>query len=321
MGLALEPIQQVADVEVTIVSLAGGPQLARCLAALPQACVGLSWRVTLIDNSVSGLDLGDVDALPHLTVVRSIGRRGFGANQNLALTQVLKERRARYALLLNDDAESAPDAVAALVRHADTHPKIGAVAPVIRSPGGGGEPSILAWPTVADEALSWLRPGRPSTYEPSSGWLNGACVLTRVDALAQVGLFDPRFFLFYEETDLCRRLVDSGWRTGRCLDATILHQKHHTAAKAGSAVAIQKQILRSRYLYFRKHHGPTTARILNGLTRCALLARAAKLSTEVRFGRSCSESTSPRILWELARYAPSHATTFEIEARAATAEV
>ncbi len=88
-------------------SLNGGEQLARCVAALPGACAGLTWRLTLVDNSAAGLDLTRCLGVDKPTaVLRSEGRRGFGANQNLALAGIVRERRARYALILNDGCRS-----------------------------------------------------------------------------------------------------------------------------------------------------------------------------------------------------------------------
>lgn len=89
-----------AKVEVSIVSLGDAARLAACIKSLSGACAGTSWRPTVVDNSPTGQDLTDVLAsAPSPTVIRSEGRRGFGANQNLALTELLPHDRVRYVLI------------------------------------------------------------------------------------------------------------------------------------------------------------------------------------------------------------------------------
>ena len=308
-----------ADVEVSIVSLKGGEQLAQCIAALPRACAGLSWRLTLVDNSPAGLDLTQCLGAggPAASVVlRSTGRRGFGANQNLALAAIVGERRARYTLILNDDAVPDELSVTTMVRYADDRPHSGAISPVIRGADGALEPSIVAWPTLTNVATSCAFPSPRGRAGLKGGWINGACMLVRTEALAHVGLFDPRYFLYYEETDLCRRMSQAGWQLERCDDAAIVHHRHQTAMLAGSALEIDQQVLRSGYLYFRKHHGPLAARAFNWLVRCGLLARTAKVALGHGAGNGTSDVPSARRLWTLAMFRPSRPTRFEVEARA-----
>lgn len=306
---------QLADVEVSIVSLEGGSQLTRCLAALPAACAGLAWRLTLVDNSPLGLDLTPCLAGLPATVLRSEGRRGFGANHNLVLAGLVCERRARYVLVLNDDTEPGPRSVTALVRHADRHSRTGALAPVIKNSRGTNEPPIIAWPTLSNQALGSIFPGfAPGPAPAERGRLNGACMLIRIAALAQVGLFDPRYFLFFEEADLCRRLRAAGWQIGHCPGASIVHHEGQTTRRMGSGIELEQQGIRSRYIYFRKHHGRLAARVLNGLVRSGLLARTIKAAVKAVAGREPTGSSTAGVLWALTRYPPTRPSPFELEA-------
>jgi N-acetylglucosaminyl-diphospho-decaprenol L-rhamnosyltransferase len=306
-----------ADVEVSVVSLGATELLAAGLRTLPRACAGLSWRLTVVDNSPAGRDLSaPLAGLPSAATIRSVGRRGFGANHNLVLSGVLAEKRARYVLVLNDDTELDAGAVAALVRHADRRPDVGALCPLIRDDRGRPEPSRLPWPSVTQQALGTMFPGRPTADPARGGWLNGACILLRTAALGRVGLFDPAFFLFFEDTDLCRRLAGAGWELDVCEEAGIVHHRHGTILAPELRRAVEEQMLRSRYLYFRKHHGPAAARAATVLVRGALLARAAKMLAEARAGRRASTGfAQPRTLWALARSRPARPSRLELEAR------
>lgn len=300
----------MVDVEISIVSLLGGSRLERCLTALPRACDGLSWRVTLVDNSPSGLDVGEAaDRLAAFTLLRSRGRRGFGANHNLVLTRVLAGRRARYVLVLNDDTELSPGCVRALVRRADERPRTGAVGPMI--PGSGA--SMFAWPTPASQVVSSLVPRRLMRPSDEDGWLTGACLLLRTAALDEVGVFDPRYFLFFEDADLCRRLTNAGWHTEHCADAVAAHDRAQTTAHTIAEYQVQQQMLRSQYLYCRKHHGALIAHLLNGFGTCALVARTGLFALRALRGRS--DLPTVRLVWRCTLYRPSRPTQFELEAR------
>ena len=304
-----------ADVEVSIVSLGATELLAACLRTLPRACEGLNWRLTVVDNSPAGQDLSAALAgVPSAAVIRSVGRRGFGANHNLVLARALADERARYVLVLNDDTELDPGAVATLVRQADRNPQAGALCPLIRDDRGCPEPSRLPWPSIVQQVLGAAFPGR-APGDGAGGWLNGACLLLRAAAVREVGPFDPAFFLFFEDTDLCLRLRRAGWELDVCRDATIVHRRHGTILAPELRGAIEEQMLRSRYLYFRKHHAAAAARAVTALVHAALLARAAKMLVEARAGRRPVGFSQPGTLWTLTRSRPTRPSRLELEAR------
>jgi len=304
-----------ADVEISIVSLGDTQRLTVCVGTLSAACEGLSWRLSIVDNSPSGQDLrAALDVAPCGAAVRSEGRRGFGANHNLVLRDVLAEARARYVLVLNDDTELDPRAVTTLVQDADRDRAIGAVSPRIRGVDGEMEPSQLAWPTLRHEILRAAFPRREPAPGHAGGWLNGACILLRTAALRQVGIFDTTFFLFFEDTDLCLRLTNAGWRTRACPGASIVHQSHRTILAPELRPRIEEQVLRSRYLYFRKHHGRAAALTVTQAVRGALLMRAAKMLAEDAVGRGARGFSRPRTLWALIRSQPNQPSQLEREA-------
>lgn len=311
----MSPAPAVADVEISIVSLGRIDQLRGCVSGLAPACAGLAWRLTVVDNSADGAAVADLLApLPWATVVRSEGRRGFAANQNLALTPIVEQRRARYVLILNDDTELDPRCVARLVRDGDADGRIGAVSPVIRDGHGTREADTFAWPTLRNQLPRMLLPSLGPPAAHGTGWLNGAAMLVRSSALEAVGVFDPAFFLFFEETDLCRRMTRAGWTLAVCADASLVHLRHGTTGQHAPSLSIEQQVLRSRYLYVRKHHGAASARTLAGLGRGALALRALKAAALARHRRDADRT--PALLWQLARYSPSHATALERTASA-----
>jgi GT2 family glycosyltransferase len=292
------------DVEVSVVNHQNRDLLRACLASLPAACTGLDWHVTVIDN-VS--DDGSVEMLAqdfaHVGVVANQVRRGFGSNHNQVLRPLVATRSARYALILNDDTLLRPGAVTAMVNLMDASPRLGAVVPTVVDGRGRVAASRLSYPSVRS-AIRHDLTDRTEEADPERGWLQGCCILLRITALVRVGAFDERFFLFYEDTDMSRRLVDAGWSLGTCPDATVVHYGHASVFKPDMVEVTPKQGLRSRYLYFAKHLGPRRARLISLAGRAVLLARATRSGTRAALRHDQAGLSRARSLLALARLDP-----------------
>jgi GT2 family glycosyltransferase len=265
------------DVEISVVCTDNRPALERCLAALPAACAGLTWSATVVDNaSADGTSEMVRGRYPWAALVRNERRAGFSANHNRTLSRVVADRSARCALILNDDTIFDPGAVAAMVAEMDDQPSLGALGPRLRGLDGEPQQSLFRFPTVRDFALDVLMPSRPTGPAGKHGWLNGSCILFRVDALAGVGLLDERFFIFYEDTDICLRLLEAGWRSAIAASAGMVHLEHQTVSAPALNSAMARQMLRSQWLYLRKHHGRLGAAAVAAAWRVILLLRAAR---------------------------------------------
>lgn len=294
----------VLEVEISLVNTNNRALLNACLASLPEACAGLNWHVTVVDNeSRDGSAEMVATEFPSARLIRNAKRLGFGANHNQVLVPAL-ESGVRYVLILNEDTVLDPGSVRELVAFAEKHERVGALGPAIRGADGGRQPSYLPFPTVLGQVWSCFRPGRSPRRPPRSGWLNGSCVLLRRQALQQVGTLDERFFIFFEDTDLGRRLRQAGWESTVCEMATIVHHGHMTVALASAGSVWEWQMLRSQYLYFCKHRGRLTGLLLSGLVRGALMIRAGKGLAMSRLSRDPSERETANLLIDLVKYDP-----------------
>ncbi|MEU5941260.1 glycosyltransferase family 2 protein [Micromonospora sp. NPDC047548] len=214
-------------------------------------------EVVVVDNASSD-DSVEVAAqyTPH--VIRS-SNVGFGKAINAAVEQFPD---AEAYLLLNPDAALTPDSYAELSRALQDDAKIGVVAPQMRY--ADGEPGISAGPDVslAKEWLAALRvdhmvPGRVKRelaksqllrsrlpmldYLDKSGsaaaadvaWVSGFCMLVRATAFRDINGFDPSFFLYFEDVDLCRRLRGAGWRVVSVGTAWAMHRESTSTSAVG----------------------------------------------------------------------------------------
>lgn len=308
------PSRALVDVEVSIVDHANRDMVRTCLRSVPDACRGLTWRTTVIDNVSRDGSLEMLAAeFPDVDVIANQVRLGFGANHNQVLRRLAADGSARYVLVLNDDTELDAEAVTRMVAAMDRRSGLGGIVPSVVD--GEGRPSAtrLAYPSMR----SWLRTDRYDITElpdPDHGWLQGSCLLLRVGAVREIGGFDERFFLFYEDVDLSRRLEDAGWELGVCPEARVVHHGHATVFKPDIVDVTPKQGVRSRYLYFAKHHGPRRAALLSAAGRAVMLARSGKAELVWLRSRNPVARERARRLLALARMDPRKPLAQEVEA-------
>jgi GT2 family glycosyltransferase len=291
------------DVEISVVCTNNRPALEQCLTALPAACEGLKWAATVVDNaSADGTSEMVRRRFPWADLVRTERRAGFSANHNRTLGRVVRERSARCALILNDDTIFDPGALSEMVREMDGRPALGALGPRLRGPDGQPQQSLFRFPSVRDFALDVMMPSRPTGPAGTHGWLNGSCILLRVDALARVGLLDERFFIFYEDTDICLRLHEAGWESAIAASAGMVHLEHQTVSTPALNSVMARQMLRSQWLYLHKHKGRCGAAAVAAAWRVILLLRAFRDLARWRVDRDPKVQAQALDLIRLAGY-------------------
>lgn len=148
----------------------------------------------------------------------------------------------------------------------DNHHQAALLGPCIHEPNdtlqwAGGLPTPLDILKDAT-ALGTPYPGRreisPGCSPFKTDWLCAAIILVRMKALENVGYFDPRFFLYFEETDLCIRLLKSGWEIWATGEAEGFHQNAGCAVSSSRPMfndCIAEHYFQSRFYYMVKHYG------------------------------------------------------------------
>jgi len=223
------------SVTIIIVNYNAGEHLARCLASLAPAltasasasAAGCEWQAIVVDNASH--DGSEQHALAYgnrVRLVRSETNVGFGAAVNLGAA----ETRDPFILLLNPDAELLPGVVTRLTQELDRYPQCAIVGPAILNEDGSiqgsarGDPTWLTgffgratlltrlFPNSALAQRNVLCPDLlPGQDSAPVDWVSGACMLIRRDAFDRAGGFDPGYFLYWEDADLCRRLRALGY--------------------------------------------------------------------------------------------------------------
>jgi len=257
-----------ADLTIVIVNYNTRQLLRPCIDAVRASAGSLRLQIVIIDNGsrdgsaeVMKTEFGDCELVFNPINI------GFGRANSLALPRV----RGTYVLLLNTDAFVASESLESTVRYMEANPAVSILG--VRLVGRDGElqPSCRYFPTPWNEFLSRTGLARlfPATKlvddmawahdKPREcDWVPGCYYLVRKSVLDRVGLFDPRFFLYYEEVDHCRAVKAAGGQVVFFPGTTVVHIGGESA-KSDSALTAGRQIsalqIESGLLYFRKHHG------------------------------------------------------------------
>jgi GT2 family glycosyltransferase len=258
-------VPDIPDVSISLVNTNSRELLLACLESLDGAGEGVE-TVVLDNASEDGSAAAVRERFPAVRVIEQRHRAGFGANHNT----VIRATTGRYVFVLNEDTTSEDWGFARMVAHLDANPRVAALGPRLVYPDGRPQSSAWRFPSPATAALGLLTLGRAGILQSGGNttrdvdWAMAAALLVRREALDEVGLFDEGFFIYSEETDLCRRLRTDGWRTQFFPSVTVVH--HESQFSAGIPERRINEMWRGRHRYWRKHHSAAGARLASLLT-------------------------------------------------------
>lgn len=283
------------DVTAILVNYNAGNELAVALRSIQSDCAEVEWEAVVVDNASSDNSAAIVETFPRATLIRNPANVGFGR----AVNQAAAVATAPRLLLVNPDCRLVSGAISTLRSVLDAEPSCAVVGPRIFDPDGTvqgsarGDPDMLTGLFGRTGALRVLLPFlsvarrnvvvedavRTGASSVVVDWLSGACMLIRRDAFTAAGGFDERFFLYWEDADLCRRLRNRGFQVRYVPGASAVHQvgRSSQTARRSSIRAFHA----SAYLYYATHVAPGAlnprrllARALLGV-RCWWLLRAS----------------------------------------------
>jgi GT2 family glycosyltransferase len=265
------------EVSFCVVNTEQRELLVRCLDAIAAESDALPFatEVLVLDNASNDGSAGAARRHPVVTEVIALrARRGKGEND----TALLQRARGRYALLLNEDSELRPGAVAALHDALTSTPGAAAAGARLLRPDGAVQASAWRFPTPATALVGAVFLHRRLTVQSRGeelrpvDWAQSAALLVRVEAARAIGYFDPAFFVYSDEVDFCKRLRDAGWSTLYVPAAVAVH--HEQLSTGGVPERRIVELSRNRDRYMRKHHSPLAAGTVRGLTAWAYALRS-----------------------------------------------
>jgi GT2 family glycosyltransferase len=297
--------------DVVVVNFHSAPLIARTIT-IAHEFASAGARLIMVDNS-PGDGAAEIvrSADPDATVIENPVNRGYAA----AVNQAFMAGDAEFVLLINPDVQGLSGSYAAVLE-AFRHPRVGAVVARLLNSDGTLQPNCICAPrpfdlisedvALAERFPNWRRPRMYRMLDwdhrdarPVDA-ARGACIFLRRAAIADVGLFDEHFFVYYEETDWLIRAKRHGWRTVFLPTVEAVH------TSAGSSPYVRSPhnllLLESQHRYARKHFGAMTT----GLLRATLVGiDTARLVRHALSGRADARAAAvERIRIHLTMRAP-----------------
>jgi N-acetylglucosaminyl-diphospho-decaprenol L-rhamnosyltransferase len=223
--------------------------------------------------------------LPGAEMIENPTNLGFGGGCNRAWPLV----RSRYWMLVNPDVEADAIGIERLVEWMDRHPEVALASPRLRRLDGSAIPvarphdrlwqplfEALRLHKLVPQSLRsrWLLSGRRSTPEIVDGWVPGAALIARAEAVAAVGPLDESLFMYGEDREWCGRMKEAGWAVGVCSEVAFLHDSGMSARTTWDAEERAGREVGGHLAATRLMHGRLWAGAFALLAGIALLAES-----------------------------------------------
>ncbi len=289
-----------------------------CLESVQKLTYG-NRRILLVDNGSTEKDGENLTKeFPQISLLRLTENFGFAGGCNRGMEYCL-ENNAEYIWLVNNDARAAEDSLSNLVQQAVQKPQVGALSGAVVDSFAADKNRAVAGPGTINFRSAKTKVTSAAGSDPTySDWLHGSNLLLRATTLKEVGLFDERYFLYFEDTELCHRINLRGWK---CLFVPAAMIEHLGSASTQDSRKHWRSYyyIRNRFLFFSTYsHGvkglPATLNMLWHVARHALVLpfrgehgrsqlRAELLGTrdffEKRFGKAtclqwCEPAAEPK---------------------------
>jgi GT2 family glycosyltransferase len=261
-------------ISVVIVSYNTCNILRTCLQELYKHTVGIAMEVFVVDNHSADGSADMVKREFHqVRLLANRENRGFAAANNQAFELATGE----YIILLNPDAYVKAGAIERGIAFMARTPECGICGGRLVTPEGKLDPSARRFPSCLSKffsltGMSLRYPSSPVFNRHDFGgfahdrplevdWIPGTFTIVRASLLDDIGPFDERFFIYYEETDLCRRAKQAGWKVFFIPDAEVVHiggacsKTRKDQAYDPVASQVLSFRMRSEWLYYRKNGG------------------------------------------------------------------
>jgi GT2 family glycosyltransferase len=264
------------SLSIIVISFNQSQLVSRCLESVIRMSGDIDYEIILVDNGSTDCTTDVVaDRFPSVNILQNKYNLGFAAANN----QGIRASRGRYIFLLNQDAEVVEGSLSSLIRIMDEHPKIGIIGCKVILPDGVLQPTYNPFPTLWNTLFPkrkklaterrlvsigrdlQMRRDLACQYTKLYGYdcfhevpnVSGVAMAARRAMWEQVGLFDERFFMYYEDLDWSARARKAGWKVFYTPKCTICHQYHPNSKNPSRRDPRRAMAAPARLLYFRKN--------------------------------------------------------------------
>jgi GT2 family glycosyltransferase len=221
--------------------------LLPCLKGIIEHTRDLDYEIIIVDNASTdgSADYVSQKLIPRFSQIKLVAakaNRGYAAGNNLGILTA----SGQYLVIMNPDIVIRDNALKKMVDFMQAHPAVGMAGPRLSSPDGALQyfcyrfptPLVLfyrrlplyQWRFARRAVRQYLMADWNHRANRPVDWLQGSCLIVRRASVDKVGLMDERFFLYFEDTDWCRRFWQAGFEVWYLADVEIVH--YHSRASA-----------------------------------------------------------------------------------------
>jgi GT2 family glycosyltransferase len=275
----------LVELSIIIVSWNTRELLFDCLQSLQNEIRGIDAQVWVIDNaSTDGSPAAVREKFPEVNLLVNTENVGFSRANNQGAAQA----SGKTIMFLNSDTVVKSGSVLPLLRYLQANPGAGACGPLLRNPDGSLQESCYPFPSLSRELWRLLHLDALLPYGTyrMEGWdlranrevqvIKGACLVVRRDVLERVGTFDPDYFMYTEEVDLCFRIHRAGWKLFWLPQSEIIHYGGQSTRQA--APRMFQSLYQTKILFFRKNYGQVSANLYKFILWVTSWIRIASIS-------------------------------------------
>lgn len=232
------------DISIVIVNYKSKDLTLRCLKSIKDAdWPGLDYEIIVVDNFSDDLSSRDLEPFGKIKYIMNGQNKGFGAANN----QGIRQAQGKYLVIMNPDTVAKTDIFIKLFDFMEKNSQVGVVGPKQLYPDKTTQDTCFRWPNFLTPLyrrtpLGRLRLARMDLdrflykdYDKDSpkevDWLLGSFLFCRAEIIRQAGAFDENFFLYFEDTDLCRRIWLLGYKVVYNPAAQIVHHHQRQSAR------------------------------------------------------------------------------------------
>jgi GT2 family glycosyltransferase len=294
------------DLTIAIISYNTRDLLLACLKSIQDTTKDVDYELIVIDNASSDGSATAVRAqFPQARVLANQDNGGYAK----ACNQAVAIGTGQYVLFLNSDTVMRAHTLCRMVTCLDTQPDVGAVSCLQRNEAGQVLRSCFPFPSVRDHLrhAAWIQTiikqlGSDAseldfTVSQDVEWANGACLMVRKGLFEQLGGFDNRVFMYFEDVDLCRRIHQQGYRVRHAADGEVVHLIGRSSAEHRDQLNVQWEL--SRILYVEKHFWWLERLIMKAWIAGGVLAKMFRTACSGRSDRHQQMEKMRTMLWRV----------------------
>lgn len=234
----------MVDVSIVIVNYKSKGFTLNCLKSIKDSnWHNLKYEVIVVDNN-SDDSIGEILSWqnPEVKFIQNKINLGMGEGNNVGI----RKAEGKYIAVINPDTLVNGDSFLKLYNYMEANPEVGAVGPQLLNPDKTVQPSCFRWyglmtPIYRRTPLGRTKSGKKDIArfvmndfdhktEKKVDWLMGSFLFCRAEALKEIGMFDKRFFMYFEDTDLCKKFWRNKYKVVYYPEVKVIH--NHTRQSA-----------------------------------------------------------------------------------------